>query len=188
MRHDVACSIVWRQPPTRPAVSPAVPYVERRQGNEPSNAHGQRIPGPHGPCQNREGKAQLPARRRYGARVDGMVSICEVSINVVKPGTSQTCCQARTKMVSGRVQGFTPPLSWTRNSLGGKRRPNPIRSNTRNVVSPYRSSLEVGTPQGEPTAMRVWEVGASECRLVIGWIRGSTFPDAQAGRLPTGLD
>jgi putative SOS response-associated peptidase YedK len=38
VRHEVACVIVRRRHPTEPAVPSAVPYQERRIGNEPSKS------------------------------------------------------------------------------------------------------------------------------------------------------
>ena len=42
---------------------------------------GQRIPSKD--SLNREGRTRLPASRRLGARLDGMVNTCELLINVV---------------------------------------------------------------------------------------------------------
>ena len=44
-----------------------------------------------------------------------------------------------------------------------------------------------GEPQGTLLAVRVWEVGESERRVVMIRIGVETSPHAKAGRLPTGL-
>ena len=67
--------------------------------------------------------------------MDGMVSICELSINVVMsdkpkmlPGLSQKALE--------RVQSLDNTLSWTPNAPGGQRAPHPFVSTLWNVVSP----------------------------------------------------
>ena len=46
---------------------------------------------------------------------------------------------------------------------------------------------QAGEPQGTLLAVRVWEVGKSECRAVMARIGVETSSHAKAGRLPTGL-
>jgi hypothetical protein len=115
-----------------------------------------------------------------------MVNVCEPLINAVildKPkmliGLSQ---KARST-----VWSLTLAPSWAPTATGGQRAPKPSQSYLRNTVNPYRPFVEVGTPRGEPTAVRAEDEGGSKCRLVMRRIRGATFPDAKAGRLPSGL-
>jgi hypothetical protein len=111
----------------------------------------------------------------------GMVSICELSLNVVM--------STKPKMLSGlsqkapeRVQGLENTLSWTPNAPGGERAPNPCVSTLWNVVSPYRSFRQEGKEVVRPTEGGAGKgVGKSEGRPVMGRIRVATSPDAQAG-------
>ena len=48
----------------------------------------------------------------------------------------------------------------------------------RNVASPYLSLWE-SEPQGEPTGMRVWDLGESESRAVIVRIRAIARPERE---------
>jgi len=60
----------------------------------------------------------------------------------------------------------------------------------RNVVSPIVSMRMETEPQGEAIGKRVWDLGKSECRLVMRRIRGeflTTFPDLKGSRLLRGL-
>ena len=86
-----------------------------------------------------------------------------------------------------RLRGSRHFSDMDNTATGGQRAPNPLMSTVRNTVSPYLSSNEVGTLQSEPMGMRVKDEGESEGRLVMRRIQGSTFPDAKAGKLPSGL-
>ncbi len=59
--------------------------------------------------------------------------------------------------------------------------PNPTLLDKRNVETPYRS------PQGRPMAVRDWEVGRSERRVVMTRIRVATSPGTKVSPRPTGL-
>ncbi|AVK72218.1 hypothetical protein BJN34_0175 [Cupriavidus necator] len=54
------------------------------------------------------------------------------------------------------------------------------------VWLPERSLAQAGEPQGTLLAVRVRDVGKSECRAVMVRIGVETSPHAKAGRLPTG--
>ena len=110
----VACVIVRRCHPAGPAVPSAVPYEVGRLGNEPSKSPRTMYPAVLGRIPNCEGTVRLPASRRIGARVDGMVSICEplkVSSRKKEP-----------KMLSGSevrlVRVFHSHLSWAVKAVG----------------------------------------------------------------------
>ena len=77
LRHEVACMIVRRSYPAEPAVPSAVPYEVWRFGNGPSKSPRTMQPPSQDGCRTRERTACLPASRRVGARVDGMVSVSE---------------------------------------------------------------------------------------------------------------
>jgi putative SOS response-associated peptidase YedK len=77
LRHEVACVIVRRSHPAEPAVPSAVPYEVWRSGNGPSKSPRTMQPPSQDGCRTRERTACLPASRRVGARVDGMVSVSE---------------------------------------------------------------------------------------------------------------
>ena len=77
VRREVACVIVRRRRPTEPAVPSAVPYEERRIGNEPSKSPRTMYSPSRDGCEYREVLTCLPASRRTGARVSGMVSKSE---------------------------------------------------------------------------------------------------------------
>ena len=68
--------------------------------------------------------------------MEGMVSICELSINVVMSNKPKMLTGLSQKALE-RVQGLDNTLTWTRNAIGGERAPNPFVSILRNVVSPY---------------------------------------------------
>jgi hypothetical protein len=70
--------------------------------------------------------------------MDGMVNTCELLINVVKKDKPKMLKGLSQKALEW-VQGLSTTLSWTANTTGGQRAPNPILSTLRNVVSPYRS-------------------------------------------------
>src|SRR5215510_2385915 len=91
--------------------------------------------------------------------MEGMVSICELSINVVMSTKPKMLRGLRQKALE-RVQGLDNILSWTPNAPGGERAPNPSGSTLRNVVSPYCPSGSAGRG-----------VGKSEGHPVMGWIR-----------------
>jgi hypothetical protein len=59
---------------------PAVPSAVLYGDNKPPD----NVPTAIGWHQNREAEVYLLTSKRRGARVDGMVSTCELSINVVK--------------------------------------------------------------------------------------------------------
>ena len=77
LRHEVACVIVRRSHPAEPAVPSAVPYEVWRSGNGPSKSPWTMQPPSQDGCWTRKRTACLPASRRVGARVDGMVSVSE---------------------------------------------------------------------------------------------------------------
>jgi hypothetical protein len=90
---------------------------------------------------NREERTQAASIRRQGARVDGMASACELSINVVKyeqaedalrPGPNGNAAGAGVEwspaMSTGYPNGF--------HAAGGQREPKPVLSFKRNMVSP----------------------------------------------------
>ena len=68
--------------------------------------------------------------------MEGMVSICELSINVVMSNKPKMLTGLSQKALE-RVQGLDNILSWTPNAPGGERAPNPFGSTLRNVVSSY---------------------------------------------------
>jgi hypothetical protein len=115
-----------------------------------------------------------------------MVNVREPSINVVIRNKPKMLTGLNQKVRSTAWSLILAP-SWAQRATGEQRAPTPFVSYRRNTVSPYRSSPEVGTPQGEPTATRVEDEGKSECHFVMRRIQGSTSPDAKAGRLPSGL-
>ena len=143
-------------------------------------------PRPHGRHQNRTGTVYLPASGGEGARMDGMVNTRAPSLNVVIRNKPKMLTGLHQKGRSTAWRLILAP-SWAPTATGEQRAPNPSVSFTRNTVSPYHSSQEVGTPQGEPTALRVEEGGKSECRRGMKRRRGLTCLDAKAGRLPPGL-
>jgi hypothetical protein len=67
----------------------------------------------------------LPASGGYGTRVDGMVNICERSINVVI-GNEPKMLHGSHQNGTWRVQGLAFTLSWTHNATGGESGPNPF--------------------------------------------------------------
>jgi hypothetical protein len=77
LRHEVARVIVRRSHPAEPAVPSAVPYEVWRSGNGPSKSPRTMQPPSQDGCRTRERTACLPASRRVGARVYGMVSVSE---------------------------------------------------------------------------------------------------------------
>jgi hypothetical protein len=91
-----------------------------------------------------------------------MVNRCEPSLNVVIPNKPKMLTGLNQK-VRSTVWSLILAPSWAYKATGEQRAPKPSLSFTRNTVSPYRSSPEVGTPQGEPMAVRVEEGGKSEC-------------------------
>ena len=91
-----------------------------------------------------------------------MVNKREPSINVVIPNKPKMLIGLNQK-VRSRAWSLKLAPSWAHKATGEQRAPKPFLSFTRNTVSPYRSSHEVGTPQGEPTAVRVAEGGKSKC-------------------------
>jgi hypothetical protein len=115
-----------------------------------------------------------------------MVNTCEPLINAVKFNRLKMLISLNQKVRSTVWSPVACSIMGTK-TTGGQRAPNPPLSWARNTVSSYRSSTEVGTPQGEPTAMRGKDEGKSAGRLVRRRIRGSTSPDAKAGKLPPGL-
>ena len=120
--------------------------------------------------------------------MDGMVNTCELLINVVTSGKPKMLTGLSQKALE-RVQGLDNILSWTHNAPGGERAPHPSLSTLRNVVSPYRSFRQKGRKAARPTHGGAgMGVGKSEGRPVMGRIRVATSPDAQAGRLPCGVD
>ncbi len=68
--------------------------------------------------------------------MEGMVSICELSINVVMSNKPKMLTGLSQKALE-RVQSLDNTLSWTANAPGGQRAPNLSLSTLRNVVSPY---------------------------------------------------
>src|SRR5215510_14533868 len=123
--------------------------------------------------------------------MEGMVSIGELSINVVMSNKPKMLIGLSQKALE-RVQGLDNILSWTRNAPGGERAPNPSLSTVRNVVSPYRSFLKVMEAIRPTKGGAGRWLGKSEGLLVMGRIRVApgvlaTSPDAQADRLPCGV-
>ena len=125
--------------------------------------------------------------------MDGMVNVCELSINVVKSDKPKML-RGLSQKAPQWVQGLPRTLSWTPNATGEQREPNPSLSTLWNVVSPYRSCRETGRKAVRPTEGGVGRgVGKSERRPVTGRIRvapgkQAISPDAKAGRLPCGVD
>src|SRR5919204_1575098 len=125
--------------------------------------------------------------------MDGMVSICELSLNVVMSTKPKMLSGLSQKKALERVQGLDNTLSWTPNAPGGERAPHPSLSTLWNVVSPYRSCRKTGKKAVRPTDDDAgMGVGTSEGRPVMGRIRVApmllaTSPAAQAGRLPCGV-
>jgi hypothetical protein len=112
--------------------------------------------------------------------MDGMVHICERSINVVMSDKPKMLRGLSQKALE-RVPGLDNILSWTTNAPGGQRAPHPSLSTLRNVVSPY-CSCRKGREAARPTNGSAGRgVGKSEGRSVMERIRVATSPDAQAG-------
>ncbi len=120
------------------------------------------------------------------------MSICELSINVVMSNKPKMLTGLSQKALE-RGQSLDNTLSWTSNAPGEQRAPHPCVSTLWNVVSPYRSFLQ-GRKAIRPTNGGAGRgVGKSEGPLVMRRIRVApgvlaTSPDAQAGRLPCGVD
>jgi len=85
-----------------------------------------------------------------------------------------------------RVGGFNVATSWSEGLPVDSRylTPHYFRSGTwKPRISPGRESK----PQGEPMEVRAWDVGKSECRLVMRRIRVSMLPGTKVSPRPTGL-
>ncbi|MNF32198.1 putative SOS response-associated peptidase YedK [compost metagenome] len=134
-RREVACVIVRRSPPARPAVPSAVPYEVWRVGNKPSRSPLTMQPPPNSGCQNRERKACLRASTRVGARVGGKVSKCESHFTIVNQEGSKDADRARIAVGTGAP--FSPVMGIM--TAGSQEKPKPLGSYTWNTVSPYGS-------------------------------------------------
>ena len=91
--------------------------------------------------------------------MEGMVSICELSINVVMSNKPKMLTGLSQKALE-RVQGLDNILSWTPNAPGGERAPHPFGGNLAERGKPVLPlPREVGKPSGQPKAVRVegWE-------------------------------
>ena len=75
----------------------------------------------------------------------------------------------------------------THKSPGRLQAPNPTLLDKRNVEIPYRSPQGDSLSQDRPMALRVWDVGRSECRAVMARIRVETSPGTKVSPRPTGL-
>jgi len=135
---------------------------------------------------SREANSILAASSRMGARNDGMRNICELLINVVmfnRPkvlvgldqkvrgmdGTFRSC-STRTMIPPANRQALTHRVK-----LAEQGKPNY-----------FHLSME-SEPQGEPAGKWVKEVGESECRSVMEWIRVQICPITKVSKLPTGV-
>ena len=135
VRREVVCVIVWRLHPAGPAVPSAVPYEVRRLGNEPSKSPRTMYPAVARRVSNPQGDDISASIRRTGARVDGMVSVCEPpkvssSMNGPKMLSGPKCGRYGCSILIRRGQRRPPAY---------EEGPNPIPSHIRNTVSPYRS-------------------------------------------------
>jgi len=65
--------------------------------------------------------------------------------------------------------------------------PNPTLLDKRNVETPYRSPEGTACRKDRPMAVRVWDVGRSECRTVMARIRVETSPGTKVSPRPIGL-
>ncbi len=177
--------ISWRVVQTRPAVPSAVSYEDAREGNDLYRPLGYGTPQSLDWRLHREKGVCASIRRRRGW-MDGRVNTCELSIHVVMSDKPKMLRGLSQKALE-RVQSLDNTLSWTSNTPGGQRAPNPFESILRNVVSPY-CSCRKGREAARPTNGSAGRgVGKSECRSVMEWIRVATSPDAQAGRRPCGV-
>jgi hypothetical protein len=75
----------------------------------------------------------------------------------------------------------------THTPLGRMQAPYPTLLDKRNVENPYRSPHGDSLSQDRPMAVRVWDVGRSECRAVMARIRVETSPGTKVSPRPTGL-
>ncbi len=91
-----------------------------------------------------------------------MVNRCEPSGNVVIRNKPKMLTGLNQKVGSLAWSLILAP-SWVHKATGEQGAPKPFLSFTRKTESPSRSSHEVGTPQGEPMAVRVEDGGTSEC-------------------------
>ncbi len=123
---------------------------------------------------NPRGAGVTASIRRRGARVQGMVSICELSINTVK--TDQP------KMLTGwsqkalwRVQGLEHLLSWAATPPVNRENLTPVVAHTEHGKPVCFLSLfgegEESQAQARSMGMRVKDAGESECCSVIERIR-----------------
>lgn len=135
VRHEVAVVIVRRVHPAGPAVPSAVPYEVRRRGNEPSNSPRTMYPPSRDGYRDREGSMSLPASRRQGPRVDGMVSISK------SPQVSSTNEETKDadRFPLRSVRASHSPLVMGTTIAGIRERPKPFGSWLWNMVSPYCS-------------------------------------------------
>jgi hypothetical protein len=72
-------------------------------------------------------------------------------------------------------------------SPGREQASNPMNSNRRNVETPYRSLSGTTGRKLCFLAVWVWDVGRSECRIVMVRIRVGTSPGTKVSPRPTGL-
>lgn len=111
-------------------------------------------------------KREAASIMRQGARLGSKVNRCESALNPVS-------CDVP-KMLSGTNQNGVWVGLWTCHfqsedfgPTGEKPAPNLPVSLMQNTISPYLCPRWAGEPQGTLLEARVWDVGKSECRVVI---------------------
>jgi hypothetical protein len=127
-------------------------------------------------------KREAASIMRQGARLGSKANRCESALNPVS-------CDVP-KMLLGTGQNGMWVSLWTCHfqsedfaPTGEKPAPNLPSSLMWNTISPYLCPRWAGRPQGRLLGVRVWEVGESECRIVmtrIG-IEGSQHHPARKG-------
>jgi hypothetical protein len=105
---------------------------------------------------------------------------------VVWPGRAigrQSACPLRVTAATsaGEIVFFLTFVTDT--PLGRLQAPNPTLLDKWNVRTPYRSPQGDSMPQGTPMAVRVWDVGRSECRAVTARMRVETSPGTKVSLL-----
>ena len=137
-----------------------------RGGNEPSSSLRTMYPQSKDCCPTREGKADLPASGGKGLGLDGMASICESSINVVRYNEPKMLSGSNQNGMWQRSRGCPLPRTWTQRHrrIEGDLSHLVIQTeHGKPVVLPFAGRQ----PQGAPMGLRVWEEGKSECRAVM---------------------
>ena len=169
-----------------PAVPSAVPYKEMRQGNEPCEALRQRIPQPHpAGTQTVRGRCicQHEAERGQGEWYGQHTRTLDIRRQA---GQAKHAERLEQNGNGAGHSGSTIPGHGPQ-TLPAEREDLTHSGTVVEHGKPVSLLSEVGMPQGRPMEVRVEEEGESEGRPVMGRILGATFPDAKAGRLPSGF-